>query len=88
MENKAGADKHAITVTGKEKATVTGVDKVLSVKDDCLSLSTPMGNLTFSGKNFTVNGYNEKDMTFSFSGEINSLAYHGGKEPFLKKIFK
>lgn len=88
MENRSDVGKHTVTVTEKEKTLVTGVEKVLSVKVDCLALSTTMGTLAFNGKNFTVNGYNEKDMTFSFSGEISSMVYQGRKEPLFKKLFK
>lgn len=88
MENKSGADKHIVTVTEKEKTLVTGVEKVLSVKVDCVVLATTTGVLTFNGKDFTVNGYDEKDMTFSFSGEISSMFYRDRKEPLFKKLFK
>ena len=88
MENKPSSGSHSVVIEEKQKATVTGVEKVLAVKSDSVTLSTAMGTLTFTGKNFTISGYNEKDRTFSFGGEIASAAYQGQKEPFLKKIFK
>lgn len=70
MENKPSSGSHSVVIEEKQKATVTGVEKVLAVKSDSVTLSTAMGTLTFTGKNFTISGYNEKDKTFSFGGRL------------------
>ena len=59
MENNRTNDTHEITLINKEKGTITGVNKVLSVKDDCIALETSMGELAISGKNFVISGYND-----------------------------
>ena len=88
MENNRLADKHEVTLINKEKGTITGVNKVLSVKDACIALETSMGELAISGKNFAISGYNEQNKTFSFTGTVSGLNYRGAKEPIFKKIFK
>lgn len=88
MENNRLADKHEITIINKENGTITGVNKVLSIKDDCIVLETSMGELSISGKNFAISGYNEQNKTFSFTGTVSGFNYRGAKEPIFKKIFK
>lgn len=88
MENNRTNDTHEVTLINKEKGTITGVSKVLSVKDDCIALETSMGELSVSGKNFAISGYNEQNKTFSFTGTVSGLNYRGTKEPIFKKIFK
>ncbi len=88
MENNRTNDTHEITLINKEKGTITGVNKVLSVKDDCIALESSMGELAISGKNFVISGYNDQNKTFSFTGTVSGLNYRGKKEPVFKKIFK
>ena len=88
METKTSVASHCVVIDQKQKVTVTGVEKVLSVKNHCLSLSTSMGILIFTGKNFAISGFSEKEKTFSFGGEISSAVYQGQKESFIKKFFK
>ena len=88
MNDKQTASSHEITLINAQKGTVTAVDKVISARGDCILLSTSLGELSITGKDFTISGYNEQSKTFSFSGKVTGLSYKGAKEPVFKKLFK
>ncbi len=83
-ENK----EHIITLDSRTKGEITGVEKVVYVRENCISLATSMGDLTLSGRNFNVSGFNEKDRIFRFTGNIDGISYSKSKEPFIKKLLK
>lgn len=88
MDNINENKEHALSLISRSKGEITGVDKVLSVRENCIILTTAMGELTLTGRNFNVSGFNEKDKVFRFTGDIDGMIYSKSKEPFFKKLFK
>ena len=80
--------KHEVTLCERASGNVAGVTKVLSVNPSKIVLSTPLGELEISGSDLKINGFNQVEHSFSFSGKVDCLTYQKQKEPLLKKLFK
>ena len=79
---------HSITLDERKKATLTGVNEVLSYGEEELCISTTDGNLTVKGKNIKIVKFGAEEGTLCFTGEIDLLKYAGAKTPFVKRLFK
>lgn len=88
MTSETKQNSHSISITSRENGVITGVKKVLFVKDNAIALATDMGTLSVSGHDLHINNFNETDGVFSFAGKIDGIVYSGKKEPLLKRLFK
>ena len=80
--------QHAVNLTDRNNGSVSGVEKVLSVSPELISVSTSLGDMTVGGKNLEVNSFSEKDGALSFTGNVDEIRYVRKKEPLLKRLFK
>ena len=79
---------HSITLDERKKATLTGVNEVLSYSEEELSVSTTDGVLTIKGKNIKIAKFGAQEGSLCFTGEIDLLKYAGTKTPIFKRLFK
>ena len=78
-----------ISLQDRKLLTVTGVEKMLSVKPDLLQLLTNYGTLQIFGVNMEVSKLNLEDMVLEVKGTVNQIKYLDDKKsPLLKRIFK
>ena len=92
-ENKSNNTKpileHNLTLTNRKYLTITGVDKVVSVKPDLLQLKSVAGDIAISGQNIEVTKLDVEQHTITLTGKFDNIKYiENTKTPLLKKIFK
>jgi len=81
--------EHSLTLVDRKQLTITGVEKVVSVKPDLLQLKTSAGDMIVTGQNIDVTKLDLELHTLSLNGKFDSIKYSNvDKTPLLKKIFK
>ncbi|MBO5955718.1 MAG: sporulation protein YabP [Clostridia bacterium] len=85
-------DEHKLTMVGRNKMTVTGVEDVDSFDDDKIVAYTTEGVMTVKGADFRINRLSVEDGGLEIEGEIDSIEYADGhksdKGGFFSKIFR
>lgn len=79
---------HAITLDGRIRASLTGVEKVVNSADTFINLVTSEGGLNIAGRDFKIEKFNIDDGTLVLAGVIDGIKYTAAKAPLLKRIFK
>lgn len=94
MENKKEITKQEkeqlIVLSNKKNLSVSGTNKVISLKPDLIQLDTVYGGLQIIGENLELVKLDNTTTRAEINGNINSLKFieNKTKEPFLRKIFK
>lgn len=90
-QNKIQINKEqTITLTNRKNLSVSGVNKVISLKPDLIQLDTVYNGLVICGNNLELikldNTLNKADIC----GNIDSLKFveSNAKQSFFRKIFK
>lgn len=71
------ATRHTLTLTGRERAVVTGVSDVDCFNEQLVVLLTELGQMTITGDGLHVENLNLKDGQLVVEGEIASVEYSG-----------
>ena len=92
-ENKSNNTKpaleHSLTLTNRKHLTITGVDKVVSVKPELLQLKSTAGDIVITGHKIEVIKLDVEQHTITLTGKFDNIKYiENTKTPLLKKIFK
>ena len=92
MMDERRNDEHKLTMVGRNKMTVTGVEDVDSFDDDKIVAYTTEGVMTVKGADFRINRLSVEDGVLEIEGEIDSIEYADGhksdKGGFFSKIFR
>ena len=81
--------EHSFTLADRKHLTITGVEKVVSVKPDLVQLKTSAGDMIVTGQNIEVTKLDLEQHSFNLNGNFDSIKYvENNKKPLLKKIFK
>lgn len=90
-QNKNPISKEqTINLVNRKNLSVSGVNKIISLKPELIQLDTVFGGLVIAGSNLELvkldNNINKADIV----GEVNSLRFVEGKDkqPFFRKLFK
>lgn len=89
-QNNTPTKEQTLTLTNRKSLTVSGINKVVSLKPDLIQLDTVFGGLVINGANLELvkldNNLNRADI----AGTIDCMRFVEGKnkEPFFRKIFK
>lgn len=86
-ENKQTGNS-SIALTNRERAEISGVEKVIRSNAETIELVTKRGGLTVSGSELKIDRFDVADGELELSGKINSLKYLEAAVPLLKRIFK
>ena len=86
MDKNEERKPHSITLDNRNKCIMSGITKVVSATDTCITLQTSLGALTVNGTGLKLTSYLETSGALSMQGEISTLKY-GSKTSALKKIF-
>jgi sporulation protein YabP len=86
MDKNEERKPHSITLDNRNKCIMSGITKVVSATDTCITLQTSLGALTVNGTGLKLTSYLETSGALSMQGEISALKY-GSKTSALKKIF-
>lgn len=83
--------EHTLTLCGRGKLCVTGVEDVGSFDDDCVTAYTTEGVLTVRGGNFKINRLCVESGELELEGDVDSIEYSNGTRSgggFFGKIFR
>lgn len=86
-EKKVGI--HKISLVERQNLCVTGVMKVNSANNNCVSLKLKEGDLNVLGSNLNITVFGENSI--ELTGDVDSLKYsktNKEKTNFFKRIFK
>ena len=93
MENKnqeKEIKEQLIVLSNKKNLSVSGTNKIISLKPDLIQLHTIYGGLIITGENLELIKLDNSTTRAEINGNINSLKFIQGKnkEPLFRKIFK
>jgi len=78
-----------LSLVDRKVLTITGVEKMISVKPDLLQISTNFGTMQIIGANMEVSKLDLEDKVLEVKGLISQIKYLDDKKlPLLKRIFK
>mgnify|MGYP004686706927 FL=1 len=90
-QNKNPISKEqTISLVNRKNLSVSGVNKIISLKPELIQLDTVFGGLVITGSSLELvkldNNINKADIV----GEVNCLRFVEGKDkqPFFRKLFK
>lgn len=67
--------EHNVTMEGREKMSISGVEDVASFSDEMVVLATNMGTLTVKGNDLRINKLNVESGELLVEGTINLCEY-------------
>lgn len=71
------------------KLSATGVKEVREFSDEFVSCSLESSGLTVEGRGLTIKSLDVQNGILEVDGEVTSVKYgNGGKESFIKRLFK
>ena len=82
---------HKLVLESRKKATLTGVNKVISFEPDLVLLITETGKLKITGKDMHIINLDIEKGILDLDGTIDGLSYSAGKDEgtfSLKRLFK
>lgn len=78
-----------LSLLDRKVLTISGVEKMLSVKPDLLQISTNYGTMQVMGANMEVSKLDLEEKALEVKGIIGQIKYLDDKKlPLLKRIFK
>lgn len=87
-EKKVISQTQNLNLQNRNKLTLTGVTKVISVKDDLAQLETNMGVLQAYGKDIQLVSLELDKGEIELKGNFVSFKYGDKNSSFLKRLFK
>lgn len=87
-EKKVISQTQTLTLQNRNKLSLTGVTKVISVKDDLAQLETNMGVLQAYGKDIQLVSLELDKGEIELKGDFVSFKYGDKNSSFLKRLFK
>ena len=94
MENKKDSNvyekEQVVVLKNKKQLSVSGTNKVINLKNDCILLDTNYGLLQIFGNKLELIKLDNSTTQAEICGEIDTLKFATpkNKEPFFRKIFK
>ena len=87
-EKKVISQTQTFTLQNRNRLILTGVTKVISVKDDLAQLETNMGVLQAYGKDIQLVSLELDKGEIELKGDFVSFKYGDKNSSFLKRLFK
>ena len=89
-ENKKIEKEQLIVLNNKKNLSVSGTNKIISLKPDLIQLDTVYGGLMIIGENLELVKLDNTTTRAEINGNVNSIKFVEGKnkEPLFRKIFK
>ena len=91
MENKdLGKKEQIIKLLNRQELSISGVNKIISLKPDLIQLDSNYGGIIITGQNLELLNLNNDNNTTQIKGDVNLIRFVEGKskEPLFRKIFK
>ncbi|HIU06792.1 MAG TPA: YabP/YqfC family sporulation protein [Candidatus Onthoplasma faecigallinarum] len=91
MENIEKEKKEQLIIlSNKQNLSVSGTNKIISLKPELIQLDTVFGGLIVSGEKLELVKLDNSTTRAEINGNINAIKFlqEKDKEPFFRKIFK
>ena len=91
MENIEKEKKEQLIIlSNKQNLSVSGTNKIISLKPELIQLDTVFGGLIVSGEKLELVKLDNSTTRAEINGNINAIKFlqEKDKEPFFMKIFK
>ena len=90
LSEQKTTQEQIITLQNRLSLSVSGTNKLISLKSDLIQLDTIQGGLIVSGEKLELLKLDNLTSTAEISGKINSMKFIEAKhkEPLFRKIFK
>lgn len=90
QEKSNQSKEQIINLVNRKSISISGVNKVVSLKPELIQLSTNMGGLAISGSNLELVKLDNNLLKADIVGSIDCLKYvsEKDKQPFFRKLFK
>ncbi len=91
MENIEKEKKEQLIIlSNKQNLSVSGTNKIISLKPELIQLDTVFGGLIVSGEKLELVKLDNSSTRAEINGNINAIKFlqEKDKEPFFRKIFK
>ena len=91
MENIEKEKKEQLIIlSNKQNLSVSGTNKIISLKPELIQLDTVYGGLIISGEKLELVKLDNATTRAEINGNINTIKFlqEKDKEPFFRKIFK
>ena len=85
--DKLHADVQILKMTDRSKVELNGVESVVALDTDYITLDTKIGRLYIDGEGLRIIDLSEESGKILISGTINELSYQNQKEKRKKGIF-
>ena len=88
--NKTPTKEQLLILSNRKNLSISGTNKIISLKPDLIQLDTVFGGLLILGNNLELITLDNTSTKAEISGEINALKFADlkNKEPLFRKIFK
>jgi len=91
MENKITEKEQLIVLSNKKNLSVSGTNKIISLKPDLIQLNTNYGGLIIVGDNLELVKLDNSSTRAEITGNISGIKFtenNKQKENLFRKIFK
>ncbi|MDE7464131.1 MAG: YabP/YqfC family sporulation protein [Clostridiales bacterium] len=79
---------HALAMTDRKKATLTGVAKVESSNSGEIALVSCLGRLVITGSDLKIERFDVASGDLALTGNVDCIKYTAAKQSLIKRIFK
>lgn len=88
-ENKIEKEQ-LIVLSNRKNISISGTNKIISLKPDLIQLDTIYGNLLIVGENLELTKLDNTTTRAELNGTINEIKFvqSKSKEPIFRKLFK
>lgn len=80
QSNSMQSTEHSLTLVGRNRATLTGIEDVECFNEQIVVLRTPLGMLTLAGEGLNVSQLSLEDGRLTVEGDIASAEYSDRKK--------
>ena len=89
-EIKKQEKEQLIVLSNRKNISISGTNKIISLKPDLIQLDTVYGGLMIGGNNLELIKLDNTTTRAEINGDINSLKFteSKSKDPLFRKIFK
>ncbi|MBO4934607.1 MAG: sporulation protein YabP [Clostridia bacterium] len=90
MAENTADRRHDVSVVGRKKVTLTGVEDVVSYDDGRIALKTSLGGLVIAGSGLKLGRLDTSGGGAEIEGTVRALEYTDGvgEKGFFRKIFR
>lgn len=81
MEEKNQTNSHSVSIKNREHCFLTGVESVVAFDEKQIVLETQLGNLTITGSNLRIFGFDDKKKELSLEGNVEGMKYTASANP-------